>query len=1850
MSRMPSWMNASPVASSGLPSWMNATPFQPEVEFDRRAAYDPDLYNSMSRAEQESFNNWYNGLSDAGKDYAKADPQTRKTMNKQLAADLRATNDALAATQSVPGQVLMGVQQVPIIGQALNRAAQGALDTVSAAQSLTARATGLASEAMGRSSAPAKTMIEQINRDNQAREKFLQLIEEGEQTNEILGDRGSRIFNSVARSVPKIAGIASSAGGAAVLATVTGESFDQALHDADAQGIENRLAYAGSKAAIEGGVTAVFGAVGKAMGVRTLEESLTPGGRNAISWFLRKSGMERKLADLAKYTKFPGSGLTAEAAEEGVVTALQQVVDKVATGKEFDGGEIFEAAVAGALGAGAVKSAVGFNRAKAEFKNYFSKDRVEQTVTAIASAENFTKQLTMFEDMKAEGKLPEVKADAEPDQRKAEIERAQLAVRQAVLGGVEAVNADIKNPLTQITLPFEEDFELSSEELLSKLTSGKKPIGQAEFEKLTGIKKSSQLFRETFVETLRGSVSTQQEQRQQGLEFQQEQEAPASGLWYDGYTPLNRVAESPFRFSKTEAKPAAQQQETVVSGETTKKGGKRGGKRGKKLDASYEAPINDTKFLTRGDDDIIDEAAAATEKAVAEKAATSQPAIAGKVTRKERAAARAKMEAEATGKTMADVAREAAKRRYADFDDYDRELLSRPRLGPAQFGRITDLQGASKEYRKAFMEQIQAMRSADLQERRAKNPWPEQENKFPATGQELTEDEVDFFYDHVGRANRQTDSDGNVKILSMHPATEALYNVIDRLSNRFPPNSKRFAWTRAAREAIENGKASARANGQADDPRAEAFWATQTLRLGAPKLYNQMIDDIRLDPELADLADQIGLAKAMVDEQIGAFGSDEYGDAGIDPEARKLRKERQAARLQKRAENRAKKAAQAPQPTAEGVTEEPQGNTEDVTVQEDVPVADDDLGFLDDMSEDFEGEEAEAERLLSGESGALRFSPAQVASVAENARVVSERAKLWIKENFRAAGLRNEALDRLNSKRMGSVAEQVKRSEFLAADLEDALGRAYGGRLKMTKAQLADVDAALKGLPNHQPIEVMEALVPLRQHINQLSRTLIDLGVIDEAQHLALEERDGMYITRNYQKFDDKNWMKRVKSNEDLMRRARGWLASEYPQDTPMQREWRLNALIDQDSAAARDDNFPGGNLDGKFMDLLKTRKDLPGVVRELFGEYRDPFVNYTNSVAKMARLVSEKQFSQQAAQIGLAQGWLATPDTARPDQMREISARNHPNLSELSGLYATPEIAMALNDIMDPKMEANWYRTAVKLSGIAKEAKTVWSIGTHFVNFLGNPMFALAGGDLNGGAISNAGQIARTVKTMMTDRGDAGTRKFIEKLTKLRVLDGSLTVGEIQSYSDSMGKLWGDQSLAADDPWFGAKSLKRGFDVVRDKLQRAYQAEDAIWKINGFMQKQKYYARLNPTATQDQIDQMAADDVIAHYPTYHRANKATRAISRFPLIADFATFQSEMVRTTKNAVTTSLREMQSNNPIEREMGQKRMIGLIGGSLAIPAMSAISQAVAGVSDEEEEALRKFVAPWSERGFFFFLGRGEDGSYKIQDLSRFDPRSMLTKMGGALSRGDAAGMLEELNNPFGESILFGKLASWWRNRNPEGTTVYDEDTDLQRQTAQTLKHFAEAFSPGTVDQLGRIGKAIAGETSRGGKDYKVGQELLATFGARSETVDVRQAMEFRNGDMTKRIRNLEKGAMREAMSRGTAKLGIIMGELEAFNSYRDKAIMEWHDLYKAATVLGMPTSEIGRHISDTAGKEVAREVISGRPQVYAPSANAVQTIRERQASARDGVDRIGAMREVITELRRKKQERLQNEAQ
>lgn len=394
------------------------------------------------------------------------------------------------------------------VGQGLNRAAQGTGQLASAGLSLGSRAAETIAGVIGAEDT-AKNIAQfrsNIHRNQELRSEFLNFIEKGGDTEGLLGERGSRIYNGISNTLGNIgvAGKVVKGSQAAILAITGGEALDSGIEDGRKAGLEGLelASFAANRATVETGLTYMFGRVGERLGVSSFEEALSPGMRAAVVRTMTDGKLTKALFSAAKSSKgnakfmsaieplkmkgafspamgaIGGAGM--EFLEEGTIAAIQQAMDVDAgVRKSFNIGEVLEAGMTGAASRAALSANSTINRV-------LNKDKkaIGEIVKGVRAAE---------EAIEAAGG-PSVES-LTPEPQGAETGKGTQPGKDAA----PIPAPPDTGPTQQGDRLSKKFFQTATPEMLQEIRGG---LNRKEFERVTGLKNTTEQFRKTFKETL----------------------------------------------------------------------------------------------------------------------------------------------------------------------------------------------------------------------------------------------------------------------------------------------------------------------------------------------------------------------------------------------------------------------------------------------------------------------------------------------------------------------------------------------------------------------------------------------------------------------------------------------------------------------------------------------------------------------------------------------------------------------------------------------------------------------------------------------------------------------------------------------------------------------------------------------------------------------------------------------------------------------------------------------------------------------------------------------------------------------------------------------------------------------------------------------------------------------------------------------------------------------------------------------------------------------------------------------------------------------------------------------------
>jgi len=480
--------------------------------------------------------------------------------------------------------------------------------------------------------------------------------------------------------------------------------------------------------------------------------------------------------------------------------------------------------------------------------------------------------------------------------------------------------------------------------------------------------------------------------------------------------------------------------------------------------------------------------------------------------------------------------------------------------------------------------------------------------------------------------------------------------------------------------------------------------------------------------------------------------------------------------------------------------------------------------------------------------------------------------------------------------------------------------------------------------------------------------------------------------------------------------------------------------------------------------------------------------------------------------------------------------------------------------------------------------AKTILSPITHARNFISAASFAAA----NGIIPVNIGRVPITIAGKETlenpmklayqalQTGLKGTRQqneLYERLLELGVVNSNVRLGDLSRLLRDVNF---GETMTSDK---GLRLLLKPLSKLKSVGQDLYTAEDDFWKIYSWaveksriakaFEKQglvrgKYFtdsAGRSVKLTEDWLEREAADIVKNNIPNYDFVPDFIKSLRRLP-IGNFVAFPAEIARTGTNIVRRALHEINSTitlangkvvKPFET-IGYTRLFGFGATVAAVPyATTKIFQGIYDVTNEEREAIRRYVAKWSKNSTLLPI-KDEEGNYKYIDFSHANAYDTLIRPiqsvinAVAEGRTDNDGIMDDFMRgvfvgmkEFGEPFISESI--WTEaamdvlpvmgrgGRTVDGVEIYsDKDTDGTKMS-KVMAHLVKAQMPFSISQLKRMDQSIEavdvlikGKYDERGVTYDFGDEFGGMFGFRTVKIDPGRSIKYKVADFKRGVRD------------------------------------------------------------------------------------------------------------------------------
>jgi hypothetical protein len=411
------------------------------------------------------------------------------------------------------------------------------------------------------------------------------------------------------------------------------------------------------------------------------------------------------------------------------------------------------------------------------------------------------------------------------------------------------------------------------------------------------------------------------------------------------------------------------------------------------------------------------------------------------------------------------------------------------------------------------------------------------------------------------------------------------------------------------------------------------------------------------------------------------------------------------------------------------------------------------------------------------------------------------------------------------------------------------------------------------------------------------------------------------------------------------------------------------------------------------------------------------------------------------------------------------------------------------------------------------------------------------------------------------------------------------------------------------------------------------YTAEDDMFKIANYAVERyrlkNAYTRAGREFTEEMLDNEAADIVRNTVPNYAYVSDTVRALRRLPL-GTFMSFPSEILRTTTNIGQRAIREIK--DPALRNIGIKRLLGMTTVLAAAPyGIQKGFQSLYDVTNEELEAIKRYLPKWSENSTILPIRDEETGELKYIDFSHGNAydiaiRPLQTLLNNiqngiedeeVLMQGLLEGMAKsagELASPFISESIYTEALTDLTLRNgvtDDGRALWNDNTPGGDKIKIGIDHLAESMLPFSYPQLTRLYQAAMDKPSGRGEFFELPDELLGFAGYRAVKLDPVRSMGFKIAQYQRGLREargLFTGGADSLLSGGPKTPVEVIDKFIKANEARFNVQKNMLKNLEAADILGADEDDIFKEFRDRQLRGDYRDLSNDKFDPYYPSRN------------------------------------------
>jgi hypothetical protein len=634
------------------------------------------------------------------------------------------------------------------------------------------------------------------------------------------------------------------------------------------------------------------------------------------------------------------------------------------------------------------------------------------------------------------------------------------------------------------------------------------------------------------------------------------------------------------------------------------------------------------------------------------------------------------------------------------------------------------------------------------------------------------------------------------------------------------------------------------------------------------------------------------------------------------------------------------------------------------------------------------------------------------------------------------------------------------------------------------------------------PAELLDNLLYGRNKIRTEQQRMINMHNSgekilpnDRAELIEDSLNRGDYLTRAYRFFQDPNY-KPSKEKYDALKNS--LVADGMDEANANKYLAELQAKM-----KGNPEDFSNFMRGPGTPNVLKKRKDVSPELEDFLGLIKEPGQRVGTTMSILNRMNEYAEADAKIAKALFDSG--AAVKAANVTQgLQPLKLKRGNAMLNGEELYVDPAVQTAINKIyaggideqlnlISKRTMQDIYETAV--SGL-KSAKVLGNLSSYLIQAPSNLAITLAAGMNPFLGLGNA--VRMSLATLAGTK--AGSLPIIKKVANQAP---PLTMEKFEDLR-KRGMITGNVEFEDLKAGLQGKRLGRAFQKVTDVPGRVYSLLDNMSRIVNYENNSYFLKTTMPTATEEQIKEMAARMTTKSYPNYESVSPELKALSRAGVMPQFITYSLEFVRSqlgqaklikqmADGTLPAKLGDEFKNIPVNSKAMKKE------AAKRLAAMTtAYAAATYGINqfnrntftEEQERAYRDTVAADFERDKPLLLYKKKDGSIGSINTAYYLPQTIPANLVMSILRGEDVdegtdNLLKLLGSELvGEGSFAAQgLSSLVSGRDFKTGDLVSNDPNVVGNRLDRLADFGKEFVPTTITTMQKPGKTMQEKLTR-----------------------------------------------------------------------------------------------------------------------------------------------------------------------